>query len=49
MTSGNYVLASPDADEWYQERAAILEFDAGMDRTDAEALAMTLTLARFAP
>jgi lambda repressor-like predicted transcriptional regulator len=36
-----------DAAEFYEERAAILEHDAGLTREDAEAAAARLTVVRF--
>tara|TARA_R110000868_G_scaffold387130_1_gene655645 strand:+ start:390 stop:533 length:144 start_codon:yes stop_codon:yes gene_type:complete len=36
-----------DQQEWYEERAAILEFDGHMQRDDAEKEAMRLTLAKY--
>ena len=39
MTCGAYMRDSEDAKEAYEERAGILEFDAGMSRADAEKMA----------
>jgi len=36
-----------DAREYFEERAAIAEFEAGMSRADAEQFALELTLAHF--
>jgi hypothetical protein len=36
-----------DAREYFEERAGIAEFEAGMSRADAEQFAMELTLAHF--
>lgn len=36
---GAYMRDSEDAKEAYEERAGILEFDAGMSRADAEKMA----------
>ncbi|MBK1719165.1 hypothetical protein [Thiocystis violacea] len=39
------VTLDPDAREFFEERAAVVEYDAGLPRDEAEALARTLTLA----
>jgi hypothetical protein len=36
-----------DAREYFEERAGIAEFEAGMSRSDAEQFAMELTRAHF--
>ena len=36
-----------DASEYFEERAGIAEFEAGMSRADAEQFAMELTQAHF--
>jgi hypothetical protein len=36
-----------DAREYFEERAGITEFEAGMSRADAEQFAMALTQAHF--
>jgi hypothetical protein len=36
-----------DAPEYFEERAGIAEFEAGMSRADAEQFAMALTQAHF--
>ena len=36
-----------DAREYFEERAGIAEFEAGMSRAEAEQFAMELTLAHF--
>ena len=36
-----------DAREYFEERAGIAEFEAGLSRADAEQFAMELTRARF--
>ena len=33
--------------EWFEERAAILQFEAGLSRADAEQAAATSTMARY--
>jgi hypothetical protein len=40
-------FTDPSHHEWFEERAAILEFDAGYSRADAERIAMELTIEYF--
>lgn len=43
-----YVLGLSQAErDWLEERAGILEFDAGMSRRDAERMAYRLAAAEF--
>ena len=47
MNSRKHKITRPfplDWEEWFEERAAILEFDAGMTRYDAEVRAEELTV-----
>ena len=42
-----YLGLSTEQKEWFEERAGILEFEAGMSRGEAESLAIRLAAAEF--